>query len=158
MRPTPRCANSMAFVRVSYVAAPQPYAPRNRVSTCCGTPLSLNGMHIYGVTVPGVHVTGERGREKVENWGRGREKGKEASAAAPSTCLAAPSGVTNLNGTLCAPIASACLLILTPHDFYRRRVACSDTPPSPPPHSLRSSLSLDEGEQGFSLNGKNRRI
>lgn len=55
----------------------------------------------------------------MENWGGERERErKKATAAAPSTCLAAPSGVTNLNGTLCAPIASACLLILT---LQRRR-------------------------------------
>ena len=60
--------------------------------------------------------TGERRREEE----RERER-KKASAAAPSTCLAAPSGVTNLNGTLCAPIASACLLILTLQRRRRRR-------------------------------------
>lgn len=54
----------------------------------------------------------------MENWGGGERERKKATAAAPSTCLAAPSGVTNLNGTLCAPIASACLLILT---LQRRR-------------------------------------
>lgn len=102
---------------------------RNRVSTRSGTPLSLNGMHIYGVTVPGVRVTGVRGARVTERerrkggksgkLGRRRERErKKATAAAPSTCLAAPSGVTNLNGTLCAPIASACLLILT---LQRRR-------------------------------------
>lgn len=45
---------------------------RNRVSTRSGTPLSLNGMHIYGVTVPGVRVTGVRGARVTE---RERRKG-----------------------------------------------------------------------------------
>lgn len=52
---------------------------RDRVSTCCGTPLSLNGMHIYGVTVPGVHVTRvfegrEREEEKVEREREGEKR------------------------------------------------------------------------------------
>lgn len=60
---------------------------RNRVSTRSGTPLSLNGMHIYGVTVPDCtryrcsRVASDREREreseeKVENW-REKEGGGE---------------------------------------------------------------------------------
>lgn len=58
---------------------------RNRVSTRSGTPLSLNGMHIYGVTVPGCtryrcsRGASDREREseeKVENW-REKEGGGE---------------------------------------------------------------------------------
>lgn len=50
---------------------------RNRVSTRSGTPLSLNGMHIYGVTVPGVRVTGVRGARVTERERRkGRKSGK----------------------------------------------------------------------------------
>lgn len=82
--------------------------------------------HCTGCT----RYTGVRGaRERGGKSGERERRGEKASAAAPSTCLAAPSGVTNLNGTLCAPIASACLLILTPHDFYRRRCRMLWCPP-----------------------------
>lgn len=129
MRPTPRCANSMGFVtRAVRCAAPQPARPCFHVLR--NAALIKWNAYLWSHCTGCTRYTGVRGaRERGGKSGERERRGEKASAAAPSTCLAAPSGVTNLNGTLCAPIASACLLILTPHDFYRRRCRMLRCPP-----------------------------